>query len=1345
MVSFKVKEVNLLLTMLLANSFIGSTNAAVACVSDAFCQELYKSPYTECLEESGTCSNPFQQGCLPERMRVCNSDDVKGNATDKGLCLLPPQDYPEVRIYQQNWESAIFLSWIYQILLMEVVGVPVTVGLSTDNTRHSGFYSPVNTMEYGPLGYPYWALDKANRVEDHDCAKTTEDCAHVLVEEWGSTYEPFVHNGTISPPAANGQIGKISLYIPSYTAEEFPERSIYFGLKGEANRQHLAEIFKRPTTWKDYCQNLSNTNCTSPDETAVRAPLTLDEEAMYFLQGEYQGYFRATEKNNCTNNAACTGHVAAAPCDWNMYLDGQLYWNDIVGLEPDGPTPPSGAYDYATMYQIWRAANATRSHIIMVWYSPEALMEEFFGTDFGFQEVMLPAPTDICLAHRTSMEDRCSDSILVRRGDPNGACDREARGLVKLISMSLATANDKVEEASQSPAYELIKNIKITELDMNRMFNKWLEPGVDRYGNDARAAVCGWVRDNYEELQWFVPYGYPRKVSSQNQYDLWYVVLAQLVAIFVGLIAFIGIGLCWLYRQTKIMVFAQPEFIFLMLVGYCSTCAGAAFLAIEPTQDTCIALTWFLVVGITIELVPVLVKTSAINHLVQSSKKSQRVNISRRSLLAKVFFCVLLVAGFMTAWTLIDTPYGKVTERLDKDDPTMVVTDLRCGSDYYYWKVAAYAWEVLLLVLAAVLAFQSRGVLKEFNESNSLGIMVYSHFIFMLIRGIFQIFFYGDQVNFATVTALLSFNYSLDALIAMLIYIFPKFEQARRNPISYQQVKLSRAATSRKSTDFPEDDLRVLCCTANIGNAEPTQESMEAWLPSRGACERVNSFDGTPLHRDIFDLIVLGMQESTWKEAMKVNAVAKAEVDEEDILNAMEEHHTATLRGLMQDILGREYQPIVEELRGQMRLFIWASNGVVDDITDVRVNGANTGIGGVMANKGGIVVSMKYNSTRLSFLTAHLAAHEGEAYYKARCDNMRTILRESSTYALSSKLDAAVASHHMFVMGDLNFRTRFNGDGKHDDNVKRALGFIEAKDYQGLYNFDELQQGLKDGDLLMGFETLPCLFPPTFKVQRDVGFDYKEQRTPSYTDRILYKSATGLEDNLTPIAYEPCVDFITSDHKPIRGAFNIATKPPNSKPAEEFDIHLQFRQMEAFDLPAADSNGLSDPYLMFLWDDSIPFQTPHSTFKDKVRALVNGKSWPRTKYISKTLNPKWKGETMTLEADKVDIDTEGMLYILAMDSDTLALKDDFLGAVALPIREIAALMNEESETVLEFERTFQRGGKFAGRIKFQLHVELISRSAFSFAPIVRNSIMRSSMMRRSTIMRRSTKTGQNMV
>ena len=107
---------------------------------------------------------------------------------------------------------------------------------------------------------------------------------------------------------------------------------------------------------------------------------------------------------------------------------------------------------------------------------------------------------------------------------------------------------------------------------------------------------------------------------------------------------------------------------------------------------------------------------------------------------------------------------------------------------------------------------------------------------------------------------------------------------------------------------------------------------------------------------------------------------------------------------------------------------------------------------------------------------------------------------------------------------------------------------VEAQDWETLNKADELHKALEEQSCLAGFQTLPCNFPPTFKVERGPGYVYKKNRTPSYTDRILWKSGNLLSSSINPLSYEPINDFITSDHKPIRGAFDIQLNESLSLP-----------------------------------------------------------------------------------------------------------------------------------------------------------------------------------------------------
>jgi hypothetical protein len=301
------------------------------------------------------------------------------------------------------------------------------------------------------------------------------------------------------------------------------------------------------------------------------------------------------------------------------------------------------------------------------------------------------------------------------------------------------------------------------------------------------------------------------------------------------------------------------------------------------------------------------------------------------------------------------------------------------------------------------------------------------------------------------------------------------------------------------------------------------------------------------------------------------------------------------------------YELIASNLRGEMRLYVLALEQLAEEISDVYVAGENTGIGGVMANKGGIIVTLTVRGTRLSFMTCHLEAHEGAHHYVNRNKNLAEILGGAKPDPDYYMLDTTIYSHHMFVCGDLNYRIKFSkeedvvggGSGgvgedggggnkpitkqkttRHDSKYSKdakeegeadngshfaqAKTLVEEKKWKELNSGDELAMALKKRDCLTGFKTLPCNFPPTFKVSREAGYVYNEKRTPryehcvralfacatvsaqksyfnlhSYTDRILWKSTDDMNGNIIPMLYEPCPDFITSDHKPIRGGFAV--------------------------------------------------------------------------------------------------------------------------------------------------------------------------------------------------------------
>lgn len=700
-----------------------------------------------------------------------------------------------------------------------------------------------------------------------------------------------------------------------------------------------------------------------------------------------------------------------------------------------------------------------------------------------------------------------------------------------------------------------------------------------------------------------------------------------------------------------------------------------------------------------------------------------------------------------------------------------------------------------------------------------------------------------------------------------------------------------------------DDELLVLVCTANMGNAEPTMESVAAWLPKGGLCHGVLEEEGHAMNdmfggkgteairsrvldERCFDVVVIGMQEATFtaggigntthrekkddgveksmatinsslstsiapltpmakadqpdydsededesvaggsrKSAKAFNKVAKGVEDTLDkvadkvedgieavydgakavgtemktigtnVANAVltpivmvagsgggkqdEKQRrvfsdrippimkpatdaavalnptewalgTKELKDAIARRLGRGYRFHVRCQRGEMRLFVLVRDEIAGKVNVSDVYAENTGIGQVMANKGGMVVTMSVgDDTRLSFMTAHLEAHEGRDHYDGRCRNLEEILMGARP-GLNKKLgvavnagidispkpsrgfyDATVLSHHSFVCGDLNFRVSLPGgtpggvgtlwEGKSKDEHRRKVRqMVEDERWDALNVADELHHALRVGDCLTGFKTPECRFNPTFKVERKEGFHYKSNRTPSYTDRILWKSVYGLENHVRPLAYGPIASFSSSDHKPMRGAFAVKLNcdkvhvPSLDQPPLEGRqhrsgtvqdgtklLHLFVTDIKCSGLPEMRPHlKRTDPYIVFVADplDILRFDrskmekvfmrfgiTRNKTKKDKTAGTKTKlrSGWPRTPVANNSRDPDWgeyevhlkikrdaelggrnRASSRSLGAGGERLGPKGaMLYLTVMNHD--GASDQLIGTVAL--------------------------------------------------------------------------------
>ena len=117
-----------------------------------------------------------------------------------------------------------------------------------------------------------------------------------------------------------------NVVVTKFTAEKDPTIINLLGVQGDQNRRKLAETFKRPTTWQQYCEEVSPSNCTVADDVAQRAPMNEVENDRMHVSSLYTGYFRDTPENDCDLKPdTCTGHIGDYPCGWTSNTEPQIY------------------------------------------------------------------------------------------------------------------------------------------------------------------------------------------------------------------------------------------------------------------------------------------------------------------------------------------------------------------------------------------------------------------------------------------------------------------------------------------------------------------------------------------------------------------------------------------------------------------------------------------------------------------------------------------------------------------------------------------------------------------------------------------------------------------------------------------------------------------------------------------------------------------------------------------------------------------------------------------------------------------------------------------------------------
>uniref|UniRef100_A0A7N6BEA9 Phosphatidylinositol polyphosphate 5-phosphatase type IV n=1 Tax=Anabas testudineus TaxID=64144 RepID=A0A7N6BEA9_ANATE len=246
----------------------------------------------------------------------------------------------------------------------------------------------------------------------------------------------------------------------------------------------------------------------------------------------------------------------------------------------------------------------------------------------------------------------------------------------------------------------------------------------------------------------------------------------------------------------------------------------------------------------------------------------------------------------------------------------------------------------------------------------------------------------------------------------------------------------------------------------------------------------------------------------------------------------------------LQETLGPYYVMLYAASHGVLYLTVFARRDLIWFCSEVEHATVTTRIISQIKTKGAVGITFTFFGTSFLFITSHFTSGDAKVYERILDYNkivealaLPKGLPDTNPYRSTSS-DVTTRFDQVFWFGDFNFRL-----SKDRVEVENVMNRTVGDDMSPLVEHDQLSKEMKEGSIFKGFQEAPIRFFPTYKF--DIGCDIydttSKQRTPSYTDRILFRSRQA--DDIKVIKYTSCSSIKTSDHRPVIGVFLVKLRP----------------------------------------------------------------------------------------------------------------------------------------------------------------------------------------------------------
>ncbi|KAL2721236.1 inositol polyphosphate 5-phosphatase E isoform X1 [Vespula maculifrons] len=356
-------------------------------------------------------------------------------------------------------------------------------------------------------------------------------------------------------------------------------------------------------------------------------------------------------------------------------------------------------------------------------------------------------------------------------------------------------------------------------------------------------------------------------------------------------------------------------------------------------------------------------------------------------------------------------------------------------------------------------------------------------------------------------------------LAAQVLNLIPAQKARERNFLHGRIAANSLLGPVELEKVLPNRELKIFVGTWNMNGQSPPKELNDFMLPSE--------------IETIPDMLAIGTQESCserneWEAAL-------------------------------QETLGPSHVLLTSTGLGTLHLALFLRRDLIWFCSVPEDDSFSTRTGTAFRTKGAVALALMLFGTSFLFVTAHLTAHQDKV--KERVNDIKRIVRNldlpKDLPTKHKSKDVTQNFDCVFWCGDLNFRLA----QPREEVIQWITDTCFPQQVPVNLQKDQLKTILNEGAVLRGFEEAAIMFPPTYKYDPGTqNFDSSsKQRTPAYTDRILFKgkghtrgyirrvsheSAGSHKDGaIECLIYDSVPSICTSDHKPVWGVFKTTIRP----------------------------------------------------------------------------------------------------------------------------------------------------------------------------------------------------------